>query len=124
MIGQRLGDVDRAHPLQRRPGRVAVDLEHLQAAGRIADDIDPGIDGAGRCRRAGRELRQLADRRDTFAAGTLRGNSNNKNDSWYYFGLTVTVRSFIDEYKRIAGLPSYHRDKKVGCPVSRYMGNF
>jgi hypothetical protein len=57
-------------------------------------------------------------------AGSLRGNSNNKNDSWYYFGLTVTVRSFIDEYKRIAGLPSYHRDKKVGCPVSRYIGNF
>ncbi|HEY4147460.1 MAG TPA: DUF6089 family protein [Chitinophagaceae bacterium] len=57
------------------------------------------------------------------AVGSARGDSGNK-DGWYYFGLTVTVRSFIDEYKRIAGLPSYKRDKKVGCPVSRYMGNF
>jgi hypothetical protein len=53
------------------------------------------------------------------AGGTLRGNSSTR-DSWYTIGLTVTCRSFIDQYKRIAGLPSYKRDKKVGCPVSRY----
>jgi hypothetical protein len=34
--------------------------------------------------------------------------------------LTVTVRSFIDQYKRIAGLPAYNRDKKVGCPATRF----
>jgi hypothetical protein len=52
-------------------------------------------------------------------AGTMRGDSRNK-DAWYSFGLTVTCRSFIDQYKRIAGLPAYKKDKKVGCPVTRY----
>jgi len=51
--------------------------------------------------------------------GTMRGDPRNK-DAWYSFGLTVTCRSFIDQYKRIAGLPAYKRDKKVGCPVTRY----
>lgn len=51
--------------------------------------------------------------------GTMRGNSRDK-DAWYSFGLTVTCRSFIDQYKRIAGLPAYKRDKRVGCPVNRY----
>jgi opacity protein-like surface antigen len=53
------------------------------------------------------------------AAKTPRGGSNVK-DGYYYMALTVTVRSFIDQYKRIAGLPSYHRDKKVGCPATRF----
>ncbi|WP_207511170.1 DUF6089 family protein [Longitalea luteola] len=53
------------------------------------------------------------------AAKTPRGNANVK-DGFYYMALTVTVRSFIDQYKRIAGLPSYHKDKKVGCPATRF----
>ncbi|MBS1566541.1 MAG: outer membrane beta-barrel protein, partial [Bacteroidetes bacterium] len=53
------------------------------------------------------------------SAGTIRGDSRTK-DSWYTIGLTVTCRSFIDQYKRIAGLPAYRRDKRVGCPVNRY----
>jgi opacity protein-like surface antigen len=53
------------------------------------------------------------------AAKTPRGGENVK-DGYYYMALTVTVRSFIDQYKRIAGLPSYHRDKKVGCPATRF----
>jgi hypothetical protein len=53
------------------------------------------------------------------AAKTSRGNSSDK-DGYYYAALTVTVRSFIDQYKRIAGLPTYKRDKKVGCPATRF----
>lgn len=53
------------------------------------------------------------------AAKTPRGGPSVK-DGYYYMALTVTVRSFIDQYKRIAGLPSYHRDKKVGCPATRF----
>ena len=53
------------------------------------------------------------------AAKTPRGGSNVK-DGYYYMALTVTVRSFIDQYKRIAGLPAYNRDKKVGCPATRF----
>lgn len=53
------------------------------------------------------------------AAKTGRGSPNVK-DGFYYMALTITVRSFIDQYKRIAGLPSYRKDKKVGCPASRF----
>lgn len=49
---------------------------------------------------------------------TARGSAKYK-DGYYYAALTVTVRSFIDQYKRIAGLPNYKRDKKVGCPANR-----
>jgi hypothetical protein len=45
-------------------------------------------------------------------AGAQRGNSNSK-DSWYYLGLTFTIRSFIDQYKHLVGSP---RGKKIGCP--------
>jgi hypothetical protein len=52
------------------------------------------------------------------AGGAARGSAKNK-DAWYYFAFTVTIRSFIDQYKRIAGLPTYQKDKKVGCPANR-----
>lgn len=51
-------------------------------------------------------------------AKTLRGSPRFK-DGYYYAALTITVRSFIDQYKRISGLPDYKRDKKVGCPANR-----
>ncbi|OQP45651.1 DUF6089 family protein [Niastella populi] len=54
------------------------------------------------------------------AAKTPRGGSGVK-DGYYYMALTVTVRGlFFDTYRRIAGLPAYHRDKKVGCPATRF----
>lgn len=52
-------------------------------------------------------------------AKTARGNDKYK-DGYYYMGFTVTIRSFIDQYKRIAGLPAYKKDKKVGCPANRF----
>jgi hypothetical protein len=52
------------------------------------------------------------------AAKTPRGSAKYK-DGYYYAAITITVRSFIDQYKRIAGLPSYKKDKKVGCPANR-----
>ena len=52
------------------------------------------------------------------AAKSERGNDKQK-DAWYYFSFTLTIRSFIDQYKRIAGLPAYRHDKKVGCPANR-----
>jgi len=51
--------------------------------------------------------------------GTMRGNPKN-NDGYYYVALTYTVRYFFDKYKAVAGLPSGKRDKKVGCPATRY----
>ena len=51
-------------------------------------------------------------------ANSMRGNADNK-DGYYYIAITFTYRSIFDAYKRIAGLPAYKRDKKVGCPASR-----
>ena len=52
------------------------------------------------------------------AGGIIRGNPNNK-DGYYYIALTYTVRYFFDKYKQIAGLASFKKDKRVGCPASR-----
>ena len=52
------------------------------------------------------------------AAGIHRGNPGNK-DGYYYIALTYTVRYFFDKYKQIAGLASFKKDKRVGCPASR-----
>ncbi|MEP6628757.1 MAG: DUF6089 family protein [Ginsengibacter sp.] len=52
------------------------------------------------------------------ATGTIRGNPANK-DGYYYVAVTYTVRYFFDKYKQIAGLASFKKDKKVGCPASR-----
>jgi hypothetical protein len=53
------------------------------------------------------------------AAGTIRGNSKNK-DAYYYIAITYTVRLVFDQYKDIAGLPSGKKRKRAGCPASRY----
>lgn len=52
------------------------------------------------------------------AANSTRGNPDNK-DGYYYIAVTFTIRSIFDSYKRIAGLPAYQKDKKLGCPASR-----
>lgn len=52
-------------------------------------------------------------------AGTQRGNDKLR-DGWYFAAITFTMRSFVSQYKRIAGLPAYKRDKKVGCPSTRF----
>lgn len=53
------------------------------------------------------------------AAGSIRGNPQNK-DAYYYLAITFTQRLVLDKYKDIAGLPSGKRQKKSGCPASRY----
>jgi opacity protein-like surface antigen len=52
------------------------------------------------------------------AAGVSRGNPNSK-DGYYYIAITYTVRYFFDKYKQIAGIASFKKDKRVGCPASR-----
>ena len=52
------------------------------------------------------------------AAGSVRGNSNQK-DGYYYVAITYTIRYFFDKYKQIVGLPSGKREKRVGCPATR-----
>ncbi len=52
-------------------------------------------------------------------AGATRGSSKNK-DGYFYIAITFTSRYFFDKYKQTAGLPAYKKEKKVGCPASRY----
>lgn len=51
--------------------------------------------------------------------GTQRGNPTSK-DGYYYVAITYTVRTFFNSYKAIAGIPSGKRDKKLGCPATRF----
>jgi hypothetical protein len=51
--------------------------------------------------------------------GTNRGNFKS-NDGYYYIALTYTMRLVLDKYKDIAGLPSGKKQKRSGCPASRY----
>lgn len=51
-------------------------------------------------------------------AGTIRGNARN-NDAFYFVQLTLTVRPFVDWYKRTSGIPGIKKDKRVGCPSNR-----
>lgn len=53
------------------------------------------------------------------AANITRGNPKSK-DGYFYATLTFTFRLSFDKYKKTSGLPAYKRDKKVGCPATRY----
>ncbi len=53
------------------------------------------------------------------AAGMVRGNSNDK-DKYYYMAVTYTFRFWFDKYKYTSGIPSGKREKRVGCPSTRY----
>jgi len=52
-------------------------------------------------------------------AGYLRGNAKLK-DAYYYLAITYSVRLVFDQYKEIAGLPASKKQKKSGCPATRY----
>jgi hypothetical protein len=106
--------------------RVGLELGYRKLFTDYLDDVSTDyVDEAVLLSARGQAAVDLAYRGDEVGAGAYpaakspRGGSDVK-DGYYYMALTVTVRSFIDQYKRIAGLPSYHRDKKVGCPATRF----
>lgn len=51
-------------------------------------------------------------------AGTVRGSWGNK-DAFYFLQLSLTIRPFVDWYKRTSGVPGMKKDKRVGCPSNR-----
>lgn len=53
------------------------------------------------------------------SSSTIRGNSK-FNDAYYYVALTYTMRLVLDQYKEIAGIPAGKKQKRSGCPASRY----
>jgi hypothetical protein len=105
--------------------RVGFELGYRKTFTDYLDDVSGTYyDEAALFAARGAVTADLAYRGDEVGAGpyppakTPRGSAKYK-DGYYYGALTITVRSFIDQYKRIAGLPSYKRDKKVGCPANR-----
>ena len=106
--------------------RVGLELGYRKTFTDYLDDVSHEyVDAAVLLTARNQTAVDLAYRGDEVGAGpyppakTARGNSGDK-DGYYYIAFTVTVRSFIDQYKRIAGLPSMKRDKKVGCPATRF----
>jgi hypothetical protein len=53
------------------------------------------------------------------AAGYMRGNPKYK-DGYYYVAITYTLRFWFDKYKQTSGIPSGKKEKKVGCPATRF----
>lgn len=106
--------------------RVGLELGYRKLFTDYLDDVSSAYaDQAVLLAAKGQTAVDLAYRGDEVGAGAYpaakspRGGANEK-DGYYYMAFTVTVRSFIDQYKRIAGLPAYNRDKKVGCPATRF----
>jgi hypothetical protein len=67
---------------------------------------------------------ELAYRGDEVGAGPyppggLTRGLAKKKDGYYYIALTFTIR-LVDQYRKTNGLPAYKRDKRVGCPATRY----
>lgn len=52
-------------------------------------------------------------------AGYIRGNPKYK-DGYYYVAITYTLRFWFDKYKQTSGIPSGKKEKKVGCPSTRF----
>lgn len=106
--------------------RLGVEIGYRYTFGDHIDDVSGNyVDQTMLLDLKGQQSVDLAYRGDEVgagpypAAGTVRGNAKNK-DGYYYIAVTYTVRYFFDKYKQIAGLPAYKRDKKAGCPATRY----
>lgn len=106
--------------------RVGVEMGYRKLFTDHLDDVSGHyVDQSKLLTARGQTAVDLAYRGDEVGAGPypspdiLRGKPK-KNDGYYYIAVTYTVRYFFDKYKQIAGLPGGKRDKKVGCPATRY----
>jgi len=106
--------------------RVGIEMGYRKLFTDHLDDVSGNyVDQAKLLTARGQTAVDLAYRGDEVGAGAypspevLRGKPK-KNDGYYYVAVTYTVRYFFDKYKQIAGLPGGKRDKKVGCPATRY----
>jgi hypothetical protein len=106
--------------------RVGLELGYRFLFTDYIDDVsDTYVDQSTLLAARGQQAVDLAFRGDEVgqafypAGGTTRGSPAQK-DGYYYIAITYTVRYFFDKYKEIAGLPAYKRDKKAGCPATRY----
>ena len=106
--------------------RVGIEMGYRKLFTDHLDDVSGNyVDQTRLLTARGQTAVDLAYRGDEVGAGPypspdiLRGKPK-KNDGYYYVAVTYTIRYFFDKYKQIAGLPGGKRDKKVGCPATRY----
>jgi hypothetical protein len=106
--------------------RVGIEMGYRKLFTDHLDDVSGNyVDQSKLLTARGQTAVDLAYRGDEVGAGAYpspqvaRGKPE-KNDGYYYIAVTYTVRYFFDKYKQIAGLPGGKRDKKVGCPATRY----
>ena len=105
--------------------RIGIEFVYRKTFTDYLDDVsNVYVDQASLLNARGTKAVELTYRSDEVqagsypAAGAHRGNLNNK-DGYYYVAVTYTVRYVFDKYKQIAGIASFKKDKRVGCPASR-----
>ena len=105
--------------------KVGMELGYRKLFTDYLDDVsDVYTDESALLAARGQKAVDLAYRGDEVGAGPYpgakitRGNPGSK-DGYFYAAITFTLRFYFDKYKQISGLPSYKRDKRVGCPASR-----
>ena len=105
--------------------KVGMELGYRKLFTDYLDDVsDVYTDESALLAARGQKAVDLAYRGDEVGAGPYpgakitRGNPKSK-DGYFYAAITFTLRFYFDKYKQISGLPSYKRDKRVGCPASR-----
>jgi Domain of unknown function (DUF6089) len=101
--------------------RVGLELGYRRTFTDYIDDVSTSYADAAQLLNArGATAVQMAYRGNgTYpAAGSLRGNANNK-DGYYFVQLTFTIRPYVDWYKRTSGISSFKKQKRVGCPGSQ-----
>ena len=106
--------------------RVGIELGYRKLFNDQLDDVSGNyVDQTALFNARGQTAVDLAYRGDEKSGdpyplgGTSRGNPKS-NDSYYYIAATYTVRLVLDKYKDINGLPSGKKQKRSGCPASRY----
>lgn len=105
--------------------KVGMELGYRKLFTDYLDDVsDVYTDESALLAARGQKAVDLAYRGDEVGAGpypgakVTRGNPKSK-DGYFYVALTFTLRFYFDKYKQTSGLPSYKKDKRVGCPASR-----
>jgi hypothetical protein len=106
--------------------RVGVEMGYRKIFTDYLDDVsDVYVDEATLLAARGAQAVELAWRGDEKSgapyppAGYTRGNPDYK-DGYYYIAITYSMRLVLDKYRDIAGLPASRKQKRSGCPASRY----
>jgi len=108
--------------------RLGVEFGYSKTFTDYLDDVSTDyVDEATLLAARGQKAVDLAYRGDEKGAnggpyppgGYTRGNPKLK-DAYYYLAITYSVRLVFDQYKEIAGLPASKKQKKSGCPATRY----